>query len=138
MSQPYFINYQRGLANTEICQNYVKDLIMQIRNTNMHNAPSHLTRGDKIKDCLKYVKQTIIAFERSACAGGYRRYSNAAQREAVVAKLLEITANSDYVNHLYAIYEHNNNNYDPREATVIAGLMKRLTEVRQRIRSLAN
>ena len=64
MSQPYFINYQRGLANTEICQNYVKDLIVQIRNTNMHNAPSHLTRGDKIKDCLKYVKQTIIAFEK--------------------------------------------------------------------------
>ena len=138
MEQPYFTKYQRGLTNTDICRNYVNDLIVKIRNTNMHNAPSHLTRGDKIKDCLKYVKQTIIAFEKSACAGGYRRYSNAAQREAVVTRLLEITEESGYVKHLEALYEHNNINYDPREARVIAQLMQRLTEVRQRIRSLAN
>ena len=92
MNQPNFITYQSRLTNRDICESYVYEFIEKIRRTSMHNAPSHLSRGDKIKDCLKYVKQTIIAFEKSACAGGYRRYSNAAQREAVVTMLLEVTA----------------------------------------------
>ena len=87
---------------------------------------------------MRYVKRSIIAFENSACGAGYRRYSNAAQRQDVVNRLLEITGNTDYVDDLFVIYENNKTNYYPTEATVIAGLMKRLTEVRQRIRSLAN
>ena len=63
MNQPYFIKYQSDLTNRDICESYVYEFIEKIRRTSMHNAPSYLTRGDKIKDCLKYVKQSIIAFE---------------------------------------------------------------------------
>ena len=138
MSQPYFINYQRGLANTEICQNYVKDLIVQIRNTNMHNAPSHLTIGNKIKNCLVYVKRKIVEFENSNYGRGLRMNCTNQRRVQFVEQLLQIIENSDYIKMLYAIERQNRIDYDPVEDSIIRRLAIRYGKLRELVRILGS
>ena len=61
----------REEANRDICRGYQNDVIMEIKNINMLNRPSHLRKTEKIKNCLKEVKSKIKEFENSVYGKGY-------------------------------------------------------------------
>ena len=60
MRKSGYIRQGRILANREICSSYQNEIIEKIRNTRLYNAPDNLTIGDKIKNCLVYVKKKLL------------------------------------------------------------------------------
>ena len=92
---------EREKVNLMICKQYQQWLIDQISSYNMnHEKHAHLPVLDKIKSCMRYVKLSVIAYERSTHGIGYRRYCDDLERKRFVDMLGQIVDNSDYVRKL--------------------------------------
>ena len=130
---------EREKVNLMICKQYQQWLIDQISSYNMnHEKHAHLPVLDKIKSCMRYVKLSIIAYERSTHGIGYRRYCDDLERYKFVDMLGQIVDNSDYVRKLVDLCLNANGDPKPNIPPEVIKLIHKYKKLKEWIRLLKN
>ena len=130
---------EREKVDLMICKQYQQWLIDQISSYNMnHEKHAHLPVLDKIKSCMRYVKLSLIAFERSTHGTGYRIYCDDLERFKFVDMILQIVDNSDYIRKFVELYNTANSGPNPNIPPKLFKLMLKYNKLKQWIRLLEN
>ena len=130
---------EREKVDMEICKQYQQWLIDQISRYNMNYAKhAHLPVLDKIKSCMRYVKLSLIVYERSTHGIGYRRYCDDLERKRFVDMLGQIVDNSDYVRKLVDLCLNANGDPKPNIPPEVIKLIHKYKKLKEWIRLLEN